>query len=54
MQRKQNNFGVKHENRKAEWIYNIVEELDMGGRMETIQTTELVRSARILRGVLET
>ena len=31
-----------------------LEELEIGGRAETIQTTELLRSARILRRVLET
>ena len=30
-----------------------LEELEITGRMETIQTTTLLRSARILRGVLE-
>ena len=28
-------------------------ELEVGGRVETIQTTELLRTARILRRVLE-
>ena len=31
-----------------------LEELEIGGRAETIQTTALLRSARILRRVLET
>ncbi len=31
-----------------------LEDLGVGGRMETIQTTALLRSARILRRVLET
>ena len=31
-----------------------LEELEVGGRVETIQTTELLRTARILRRVLET
>ena len=31
-----------------------LEELEIGGRIETIQTTVLLRSARILRKVLET
>ena len=31
-----------------------LKELEIGGRIETIQTTELLRSSRILRGVLET
>ena len=31
-----------------------VEDLEIGGRVETIQTTALLRTARILRGVLET
>ena len=30
------------------------EELEVGGRAETIQTAESLRSARILRGILET
>ena len=30
------------------------EDLEVGGRMETIQTTTLLRTARILRRVLET
>ena len=31
-----------------------LEDLEVGGRVETIQTTELLRTARILRRVLET
>ena len=31
-----------------------LEELEIGGRIETIQITALLRSARILRRVLET
>ena len=31
-----------------------LEDLEVGGRMETIQTTALLRTARILRRVLET
>ena len=31
-----------------------LEELEVGGRLETIQTTTLLRTARILRRVLET
>ena len=31
-----------------------LENLEVGGRVETIQTTALLRTARILRGVLET
>ena len=31
-----------------------LEDLEVGGRMETIQTTALLRTARILRSVLET
>ena len=30
------------------------EDLEVGGRVETIQTTALLRTARILRRVLET
>ena len=29
-------------------------DVEVGGRVETIQTTALLRTARILRGVLET
>ena len=31
-----------------------LEDLEFGGRVETVQTTTLLRTARILRGVLET
>ena len=31
-----------------------LEDLEVGGRVKTIQTTELLRTARILRSVLET
>ena len=31
-----------------------LEDLEVGGRLETIQTTALLRTARILRRVLET
>ncbi len=31
-----------------------LEDLEVGGRVETIQTTELLKTARILRRVLET
>ena len=31
-----------------------LEDLGFGGRVETIQTTVLLRTARILRGVLKT
>ena len=31
-----------------------LEDLEVGGRVETIQTTALLRAARILRRVLET
>ena len=31
-----------------------LEDLEIGGRVETIQTTTLLRTAKILRGVLET
>ena len=31
-----------------------LEDLEIGGRVETIQTTALLRTARILRRVLET
>ena len=35
-------------------LVRVLEELEIGGRVETIQTTALLRSARILRRVLET
>ena len=35
-------------------LIKVLEELEIGGRAETIQTTELLRPARILRGVLDT
>ena len=31
-----------------------LEDLEVGGRVETIQTTALLRTARVLRRVLET
>ena len=37
-----------------EGLVKILEDLEIGGRVETIQTTVLLRSARILRRVLET
>ena len=38
----------------TEGLLNGLEDLKVGGRMETIQTTTLLRMARILRRVLET
>ena len=35
-------------------LLNGLEDLEVGGRIETIQTTALLRTARILRRVLET
>ena len=35
-------------------LLNELEDLEVGGRVETIQTTTLLRTARILRKVLET
>ena len=35
-------------------LLNGLEDLEVGGRVETIQTTTLLRTARILRRVLET
>ena len=35
-------------------LLNGLEELEVGGRVETIQTTAFLRTARILRRVLET
>ena len=38
----------------TEWLLKGQEDLKIRGREETIQTTALLRSARILRRVLET
>ena len=35
-------------------LLNGLEDLEVGGRVETIQTTAWLRTARILRSVLET
>ena len=35
-------------------LLKILEDLEVGGRVETIQTTALLRSPRILRRVLQT
>ena len=35
-------------------LLKVMEDLEVGGRVETIQTTALLRMARIQRGVLET
>ena len=35
-------------------LVKVLEEMEIGGRAETIQTTILLRSTRILRRVLET
>ena len=35
-------------------VLNGLEDMEVGGRMETIQTTALLRTAIILRKVLET
>ena len=35
-------------------LFKGLEDLDVGGRVETNQTTALLRTARILRRVLET
>ena len=35
-------------------LLKILEDLEVGGQVETIQTTSLLRTARILRRVLET
>ena len=35
-------------------LLKALEDLEVGGRVETIQTTALLRTARILRRVLET
>ena len=38
----------------TKWLLKELEDLEVGGRVETIQTTTLLRTARILRRVLET
>ena len=38
----------------TEGLLKELEDLKVGGRVETIQTTALLRTARILRRVLET
>ncbi len=38
----------------TEGLLKGLEDLEVGGRMETIQTTALLKTARILRRVLET
>ena len=38
----------------AKGLLKGLEDLEVGGRMETIQTTTLLRTARILRRILET
>ena len=38
----------------TEGLLKGLEDLEVGGRVETIQTTALLRTARILRRVLET
>ena len=38
----------------TKWLLKGLEELEVGGRVETIQTTALLRMSRILRRVLET
>ena len=35
-------------------LLKVLEDLEIGGQVETIQTTALLRTARILRRVLET
>ena len=38
----------------TEWLLKGLEDLEVGGQVETIQTTALLKTARILRRVLET
>ena len=38
----------------AKGLFKGLEDLEVGGQLETIQTTALMRTARILRRVLET
>ena len=40
--------------RLTKWLLKGLEDLEVSGRVETIQTTALPRTARILRRVLET
>ena len=44
----------KTEEHVAKGLLKGLEDLEVGGRVETIQTTALLRTARILKGVLET
>ena len=37
----------------TKWLLKGLEDLEVGGRVETIQTTALLKTARILRRVLE-
>ena len=39
---------------KTKGLFKGMEDLEVGGRVETIQTTALLRTARILKRVLET
>ena len=38
----------------TKWLLKGLEDLEIGGRVETFQTTALLRTSRILRRVLET
>ena len=38
----------------TKWLSKGLEDLEVGGRVETIQTTALLKTARIVRRVLET
>ena len=38
----------------TKWLLKGLEDLEVGGRVETIQTTALLRTASIMRRVLET
>ena len=38
----------------TKWLLKGMDDLKVGGRVESIQTTALLRTARILRRVLET
>ena len=38
----------------TKWLLKGLEDLEVGGRVKTIQTTALLRTARIMRRILET
>ena len=48
------NYGIWRWQLYQLWLVLGLEDLEVGGRVETIQTTALLKTARILRRVLET